>query len=539
MRILSKIFLYFFISIFSLSNIFCQNSEAYKVLDFLRTRKEYKGYFCYPVCSSDGSYLKIDDFSPEIGAFISEDELRKTIVMFAESLKDQLTLNGFHEPQPYIQRLTVRQSDKVAVIGDIHGSCHSLCRNILTLIDEQLLDTDFKLEDNAHIVFTGDIADRGRYGVECWYFLMRLKIENPDRVFILKGNHESYGMAMQYGFAYELARKYNEHFILKDCYDFAPDIFDSKGLLNKFHNIFQLLPQALYVGNKKDGFIQCCHGGLPIPHGGLFVNSPIGNDGSSEIDANKSCLKIIENPLFENVRKDFKELLNKDEEEAVSFKQTMYITNLCFGDFGQGNIVNPSSRSVGTDVDSFEVGNDCALEIMNNRFLLNVKAIFRGHQHCYCFAGNQLDFVCNEQVISYFGKGRDVFKSILDDVDDDWTKITKPVYTFMSCPEGSLGIDRDGFGILNVGCEFEDWNLMVKINELEPNRYGSCVHIKKDSNSDPLLFENKPDYQGFDEQVNVFNLIEEGDSDSSSCSDEEEEYSEDECPNPKRSRYSY
>ena len=40
------------------------------------------------------------------------------------------------------------------------------------------------------MVFLGDYTDRGSYGVEVMYVLMRLKVENPDQVWMARGNHE-------------------------------------------------------------------------------------------------------------------------------------------------------------------------------------------------------------------------------------------------------------------------------------------------------------------------------------------------------------
>ena len=38
-----------------------------------------------------------------------------------------------------------------------------------------------------YMVFLGDYLDRGHYGMEVVYTLLRLKFENWDRVFLLKG----------------------------------------------------------------------------------------------------------------------------------------------------------------------------------------------------------------------------------------------------------------------------------------------------------------------------------------------------------------
>ncbi|MEM2740197.1 MAG: metallophosphoesterase family protein [Candidatus Bathyarchaeia archaeon] len=67
------------------------------------------------------------------------------------------------------------------MVGDIHGDYDSLKR-ILNLVD---MDRDF-------LVFLGDYADRGLYGVEVIDMIVDLLERFSDRVLALKGNHECY-----------------------------------------------------------------------------------------------------------------------------------------------------------------------------------------------------------------------------------------------------------------------------------------------------------------------------------------------------------
>ena len=56
---------------------------------------------------------------------------------------------------------------------------------------------------NTYMVFLGDYTDRGNYGIEVLYTMLRLKLANPEQVFMARGNHEDIQMIASYGFLAE------------------------------------------------------------------------------------------------------------------------------------------------------------------------------------------------------------------------------------------------------------------------------------------------------------------------------------------------
>ena len=88
------------------------------------------------------------------------------------------------------------------------------------------------IKDDVYFVFLGDYVDRGCNSCELLYSLMQFKIQNPDKVILLRGNHENRGLNIEYGFHKEIFYKYEHEF----C--------NVVELISKF---YILLPVALYI----------------------------------------------------------------------------------------------------------------------------------------------------------------------------------------------------------------------------------------------------------------------------------------------------
>lgn len=65
--------------------------------------------------------------------------------------------------------------------------------------------------DQYHYLFLGDYVDRGCHSLETMCLLMALKVKFPDRITLLRGNHEDTSIAMQYGFMAECRTRLKEN----------------------------------------------------------------------------------------------------------------------------------------------------------------------------------------------------------------------------------------------------------------------------------------------------------------------------------------
>ena len=102
-------------------------------------------------------------------------------------------------------KLIQLESGKVVFVGDTHGDLEAT---------EKIIDKYLKSEHK--LVFLGDYVDRGSASMENVNFLLGQKIEHPDSLYLLMGNHEGHAAVSFHpadfweGLDTELRQRYSE-----------------------------------------------------------------------------------------------------------------------------------------------------------------------------------------------------------------------------------------------------------------------------------------------------------------------------------------
>jgi diadenosine tetraphosphatase ApaH/serine/threonine PP2A family protein phosphatase len=141
------------------------------------------------------------------------------------------------EKEPTVLRLNA----PCKVFGDIHGQLSDLLLLFATFGAPTHHGGDIQL---CNYLFLGDYVDRGSHSMEVITLLLALKVTYPDRIFLLRGNHEARQVNSKYTFMAECNERLG--------YYHGAEVWE------RFNKVFDYLSLSAIIG----GRIFCVHGGL-------------------------------------------------------------------------------------------------------------------------------------------------------------------------------------------------------------------------------------------------------------------------------------
>jgi hypothetical protein len=200
----------------------------------------------------------------------------KYIEQVCKKIKDIISKDWISPRTPqlftYIKILTPKTTDKFIILGDLHGSYSTFMRMLLRFRKLNYMNEKCVLREDCHIIFLGDMIDRGTYGFEIVMLIFLLKIQNPTNVHINNGNHEEKRISEAFNFKEQLTSLFS---VISanipgetwgDVVDIGHDVW------TLIHNVFLFNHSALLIKNPNvdNKYVYLAHGGYPITSSGTI-----------------------------------------------------------------------------------------------------------------------------------------------------------------------------------------------------------------------------------------------------------------------------
>lgn len=384
--------------------------------------------------------LSTNAFAGEIENFFKTMQACYKNIFWIGDIKPDDSCTGF---QTFAEKLIVPTDAKIAIHGDLHGDIHAINRFITWCAAQGFMDPSnaFKiLNKKFYILFLGDYVDRGWYGAEVLYTIMRLKNENPNNVFMVRGNHEDVAINGPYGFAAELAGK-----------------FFGTAFTTELQKLYNKLPAVLYLGtqaqDKSYDMIQCCHGGIELgfdPEQLLAKKQLPKHMGMVITDlAQETHHTKLNSPDLAPFKKYFQ---NKNISEVNGFMWNDFIAD--------PTIPFALSNRDGRQGAMFDYGKSATQQVLDYMSSKDytIHAVFRAHQQGY---PEMKARILNLDQLSHpddTGMGKLwIENSIHQTVPSRLDNVT--AITFSVAPDTGYGYPIDAFGLLTVANNYADWRL--------------------------------------------------------------------------------
>ncbi len=368
--------------------------------------------------------------------------------------------------KPYAQRLVAPSGTQVFMFGDLHGSVHSLVRDLEKLRDLGYIDNSFKIsKKGTYLLFLGDYIDRGIYGTEVIYTIARLKIANPHHVILIRGNHEDYILEPSF------RKKHSSEEEKDNTPSFIDELYKKFTLTEKdevpIFRFYETLPLVLYLGcSKKEhtDYMHCCHGGFELgydPYPLLHAPQEIQYEAIEKLWRRKNFSSKLTLPSQNAIKCAFSlDLLCNDIRDFVPeapFYKIEGTDHVAYIGFLWNDLYVDQEKTVGQRGKSFTgwvCGCNLVTDVLSwgNSKTVTLQGMFRAHQHNNETGGPMLNLLCCSKGAARL-----------------WNK---PIYTFVSAPDSKLDdtgercFTYDSFVHLTTAPAFKEWKMDHYIQDI-------------------------------------------------------------------------
>jgi hypothetical protein len=366
--------------------------------------------------------------------------------------------------QPFAQKLSVLAESEVFFRGDLHGDVQSFVTDLEWLNSQKYLKGFEITRTNFYMLFLGDYTDRGMYGTEVLYTIFRLKLANPDRVFLARGNHEDISLQMRYGYAHEGRAKFGQAF---------------NAGLTRIARAYDFLPVVIYLESGPNA-IQCNHGGMEPgydPRALLEAEGPVRYQFLGKVKQQEFLLK---NPSWSaSFTSSGRDLARRNFQD---FEPQDPVSPMVLGFMWNDFTVVSDEAAFALDPDRAFIYGESATQYILQKGSSpkrKLQAVFRAHQHSSQLTPMMRRLVASSGVHRHW-QSKDSL-ALLDATPQELKKHveqeenraipTGSVWTFNVSPDSyygeGCGFTFDTFAILKPAAEFETWRLRI-VNVTNP-----------------------------------------------------------------------
>ena len=263
------------------------------------------------------------------------------------------SLTGGHEqitivPYHYRDDFEFKGVDSVYVLGDTHGNYEEV---VQILQNSKLIDETHQwIGGNAHLVFLGDVLDRGMDALRLMWFIYELEqsaVSNGGQIHLILGNHEI--MVMSNDLRYVAAKE--QHLANMHQVSYQQLYHPTRSILGRW---LSTKPVALKID------------GILFAHAGIIM-------GSSLKSFNDQVYEYTQTPIFSHLMEQPFDSVSFSQNEREEQKDYLYDS---FGPLWFRGYVE--TDTLGSYLDAILINNRAKLHVVGHTTVPNISTLYKG-----------------------------------------------------------------------------------------------------------------------------------------------------------------